>query len=265
MDEKDDRSEETTAPEAETSSPSPAEGSAPEAPGPEAEDARPSDEAPAEGAPGTEAPAVDAAGPPADLADEIEDGSVLPSREVRAIVEALIFALPQPITPREIGRVLVGVSKEDWQRALEELRADYARDERGLQLLEVAGGWQITTRPEYNDWVRELIDPRTPTRLSIQALETLAVIAYRQPVSRSQVSSIRGVHVDAVVRTLQSRGLIDQGGEDPLTGAALYVTTDMFLERMGLRDITELPPIVELLPEPDEVADHVDGEALQLP
>ena len=77
-------------------------------------------------------------------------------------VEALVFASPQPLTAKEIGRVLGGVPKASWQRALEELRADYARDERGLQLVEVAGGWQITTRPEYHDWVRELLDPKTP-------------------------------------------------------------------------------------------------------
>jgi segregation and condensation protein B len=258
LDEKDDRSEETTAPEAETSSPSPAEGSAPEAPGPEAEDARPSDEAPAEGAPGTEAPAVDAAGPPADLADEIEDGSVLPSREVRAIVEALIFALPQPITPREIGRVLVGVSKEDWQRALEELRADYARDERGLQLLEVAGGWQITTRPEYNDWVRELIDPRTPTRLSIQALETLAVIAYRQPVTLPEIIELRGVRSSGVVKTLLEKRLIRIMGRKEVVGRPmLYGTTKQFLLHFGLKDLEELPQIEEFV--------EVLGEEVDVP
>src|SRR5580765_5790869 len=85
-----------------------------------------------------------------------EEAPVLPPDEIRAVLESLIFASPQPLTPREIGKVMGGVPKEAWQAALAELRADYARDGRGLQLVEVAGGYQITTRPEYNDWVREL-------------------------------------------------------------------------------------------------------------
>src|SRR4030042_1405567 len=95
-----------------------------------------------------------------------------------------------------------------WQRQLEELRADYARDERGLQVVEVAGGWQITTRPEYNDWVRELLDPRTPTRLSIQALETLAVIAYKQPGTLPEIIEVRGVNSGGVVKTLLEQRLL---------------------------------------------------------
>src|SRR5688572_6109138 len=111
--------------------------------------------------------------------DDIEpEEPALPTpEETRAILEALIFASPQPLTPREIGKALQGVPKAQWQEAIEALKADYAHPGRGLQLVEVAGGWQITTRPEYHGWVRELLDPRAPTKLSIQALETLAVIA----------------------------------------------------------------------------------------
>ena len=110
-----------------------------------------------------------------DEPDETAASPVLPAMELRAVLEALVFASPQPLTPREIEKVLGGIPKRDWQAALEEIRADYARDGRGLQLVEVAGGFQITTRPEYNDWVRELLDPRAPTRLSVQALETGAL------------------------------------------------------------------------------------------
>ena len=99
-----------------------------------------------------------------DSPPEAEEGSVLPLPQVRAVIEALVFASPQPITPKEIGRVLQGVPRETWQAQLAELQADYGRDERGLQIVEIAGGFQVTTRPEYNDWVRELLDPRTPTR-----------------------------------------------------------------------------------------------------
>ena len=98
-----------------------------------------------------EVPAVEGA--------EAEEASVLPPQQVRAVLEALVFASPQPITTREIARVLQGVPREEWQKQLEELKADYGRDERGLQVVEIAGGYQVTTRPEYNDWVRELLDP----------------------------------------------------------------------------------------------------------
>jgi segregation and condensation protein B len=193
-----------------------------------------------------------------DPADETEDGSVLPAAQVRAIVEALVFASPQPITAREIGRVLVGVPKEDWQRELEALRDDYRRDERGLQLIEVAGGWQVTTRPEYNDWVRELIDPRTPTRLSIQALETLAVIAYRQPVTLPEIIELRGVRSSGVVKTLLEKRLIRIMGRKEVVGRPmLYGTTKQFLLHFGLKDLDELPQIEEFV--------EVLGEEVDVP
>ena len=180
----------------------------------------------------------------ADLAGE--ETSVLPPREIRAVIEALAFASPQPITPKEIARVLTGVAREDWQRELEGLKADYAKDERGLQLVEVAGGFQITTRPEYNDWVRELIDPRTPTRLSIQALETLAVIAYKQPVTLPEIIALRGVKSGGVVKTLLEKRLIRITGRKEVVGRPmLYGTTKQFLLHFGLKDLGELPRIEE--------------------
>ena len=170
----------------------------------------------------------------------------LPAEEVRAILEALIFASPQPITAREVAKVLPGVEKPRWQAALEELRADYARDGRGLQLVDVAGGWQITTRPEYNDWVRELLDPRTPTRLSIQALETLAVIAYKQPVTLPEVIELRGVKSGGVIKTLLEKRLIRIVGRKEVVGRPmLYGTTKQFLLHFGLKDLAELPKIEE--------------------
>ena len=185
-------------------------------------------------------PSAEQAAPPT------EEASVLPPADVRAVLEALIFASPQPITPKDIGRVLQGVSREDWQRELDALRADYARDERGLQVVEVAGGYQITTRPEYNDWVRELLDPRTPTRLSIQALETLAVIAYKQPVTLPEVIELRGVKSGGVVKTLLEKRLIRIMGRKEVVGRPiLYGTTKQFLLHFGLRDLDELPKIEE--------------------
>ena len=161
---------------------------------------------------------------------------------MRAIVEALIFASPEPLTPREIGKVLPGVAKEAWQAAVEELRADYARPGRGLQLVEVAAGYQITTRPELNDHVRELLDPRSPTRLSIQALETLAVIAYKQPVTLPEVIELRGVKSGGVLKTLLEKRLIRIVGRKEVVGRPmLYGTTKEFLLHFGLRDLAELP------------------------
>jgi segregation and condensation protein B len=171
---------------------------------------------------------------------------VLPPQEVRAVVEALIFASPQPITPREITQVMQGVPKEAWTRAIAEIQADHARDGRGLQLVEVAGGWQITTRPEYNDWIRELLDPKLPTRLSIQALETLAVIAYKQPVTMPEVIELRGVKSGGVIKTLLEKRLIRITGRKEVVGRPmLYGTTQAFLLHFGLKDLAELPKIEE--------------------
>ena len=177
---------------------------------------------------------------------EEEKAPVLPAAEVRAVLEALVFVSPHPLTPRDIEKVLGGVPRKDWQAALEEIRADYARDGRGLQLVEVAGGFQITTRPEYNDWVRELLDPRAPTRLSVQALETLAVIAYKQPVTLPEVIDLRGVKSGGVIKTLLEKRLIRITGRKEVVGRPmLYGTTKEFLLHFGLKDVGDLPRIEE--------------------
>jgi segregation and condensation protein B len=193
-----------------------------------------------------EVPAVEDAREKPAVPSEGEEGSVLPLPQVRAVIEALVFASPQPITSKEIARVLQGVPREDWQKQLAELQADYGRDERGLQIVEIAGGFQVTTRPEYNDWVRELLDPRTPTRLSIQALETLAVIAYKQPVTLPEIIELRGVKSGGVVKTLLEKRLIRILGRKEVVGRPiLYGTTKQFLLHFGLRDLDELPKIEE--------------------
>lgn len=175
-----------------------------------------------------------------------DEAPILPPQEIRAVVEALIFASPQPLTPREITRVLGGIPKEAWETALRELQAEYARDARGLQMVEVAGGHQITTRPEYNDWIRELLDPKAPTRLSIQALETLAVIAYKQPVTLPEIIELRGIKSGGVLKTLLERRLIRITGRKEVVGRPmLYGTTQQFLLHFGLKDLSELPKIEE--------------------
>jgi segregation and condensation protein B len=180
------------------------------------------------------------------MTEQPEEVPVLPAQEVRAVLEALIFASPQPVTPQDITQVLQGVPRPAWQQALSELQADYARDGRGLQLVEVAGGWQITTRPEYNDWVRELLDPKAPSRLSIQALETLAVIAYKQPVTLPEIIELRGVKSGGVIKTLLEKRLIRIVGRKEVVGRPLlYATTKQFLMQFGLKDLGELPKIEE--------------------
>jgi segregation and condensation protein B len=194
-----------------------------------------------------------------DAAAEEEKAPVLPAAEVRAVLEALVFVSPHPLMPRDIEKVLGGVPKKDWQAALEEIRADYARDGRGLQLVEVAGGFQITTRPEYNDWVRELLDPRAPTRLSVQALETLAVIAYKQPVTLPEVIDLRGVKSGGVIKTLLEKRLIRITGRKEVVGRPmLYGTTKEFLLHFGLKDVGDLPRIEEFAAVLGEDVD-VDG------
>ncbi|MCL4818477.1 MAG: SMC-Scp complex subunit ScpB [Vicinamibacteria bacterium] len=185
----------------------------------------------------------------------------VPAQEVRAILEALIFASPEPITPRQIGQVLGDVPKETWQEQLAALREDYAREGRGLQLVEVAGGWQITTRPECNDRVRELLDPKGASRLSIQALETLAVIAYKQPVTLPEVIELRGVKSGGVVKTLLEKRLIKIVGRKEVVGRPmLYGTTRDFLLQFGLKDLSELPKIEEFA---DVLGEEVDVVGLK--
>ena len=137
------------------------------------------------------------------------------------------------------------------RQSIERLVADYdgeaAGPRRGFELREVAGGWRIYVRPEHDETVKEFVLTQTPTRLSQAALETLAVIAYKQPISRGQIAAIRAVNVDSVVRTLLGRGLISEAFTDPETGAIHYETTDLLLAQLGINSLEELPRISPLL------------------
>ena len=202
------------------------------------------------------------ADPQPDAADAApEEAPSLTPEQLRAVVEALVFASPEPLTERELGRVLVTVPREDWQAALAAIRDEYAQDGRGLQLVEVAGGYQITTRPEHHDFVRELLDPKTPTRLSIQALETLAVIAYKQPVTLPEIIELRGVKSGGVLKTLLERRLIRIVGRKEVVGRPiLYGTTRDFLLQFGLKDLGELPRIEEFA---EVLGEEVDVDGLK--
>ncbi|MEQ1575040.1 MAG: SMC-Scp complex subunit ScpB [Vicinamibacterales bacterium] len=168
------------------------------------------------------------------------------SAELKAIVEALIFASPEPITPRLLRRLLSDEPKEDVDRAVAELRADY-ENRPGLQCVEVAGGYQIVTRPELHEWVRRLFHERSAQKLTVQGLETLAVIAYRQPITALEIAEIRGVNTSGVLTTLLERHLVKIVGRKNVVGRPfLYATTREFLIRFGLKDLGDLPRIEDM-------------------
>ncbi|HWL35231.1 MAG TPA: SMC-Scp complex subunit ScpB [Frankiaceae bacterium] len=166
---------------------------------------------------------------------------------LRKIIESILLVVDQPVAEVELAQVLEE-PRATVLGALEDLADDYLRDGRGFELRQVAGGWRLYTAPDCAAYVERFVLDGQQARLTQAALETLAVIAYRQPVSRQSVAAIRGVNVDGVVRTLLSRGLIAEAGEEGPGGAHLYVTTPYFLERLGLNSLDELPNLAPLLP-----------------
>src|SRR5687768_7179836 len=166
--------------------------------------------------------------------------------ELKAIVEALIFASPEPVTLKALGKLLDGEPKEDVVAAIAAVKQDYERPS-GLQFVEVAGGYQIVTRPELHEWVRRLFHERTSHKLSVAALETLAVIAYKQPVTAPEIAEIRGVNTSGVLGTLADRKLIKIVGRKQVVGRPfMYGTTREFLERFGLNDLSDLPKVEDM-------------------
>ncbi|MEO8260644.1 MAG: SMC-Scp complex subunit ScpB [Acidobacteriota bacterium] len=191
------------------------------------------------------------------------------SAELKAIVEALIFASPEPLTRKAIDKLLVSEPKEDIEAAIAALERDYDRPG-GLQLVEVAGGYQITTRQNLHEWVRRLFHERTTQKLTVQALETLAVIAYKQPITAVEITEIRGVNTSGVVNTLLERHLVKIVGRKRVVGRPfLYATTKEFLIRFGLNDLTDLPRVEDMADalgfESPLLVEHTPGdEALPL-
>jgi len=169
-----------------------------------------------------------------------------PSAEVKAIVEALIFASPEPVTPKRLCRLLSDEPKEDVLAAIDSLKADY-ENRPGLQIVEVAGGYQIVTRSELNDWVRRLFHEASTSKLTVAGLETLAVIAYKQPITALEIGEIRGVNTSGVLSTLLERHLIKIAGRKNVVGRPfVYATTKEFLIRFGLKDLNDLPKIEDM-------------------
>ena len=180
------------------------------------------------------------------MTDDATRAPGLPSAELKAIVEALIFASPDPITPKMLFKLLSDEPKEDVTAAVDALRAEY-EGRPGLQVVEVAGGYQIVTRPELHEWVRRLFHERSTQKLTVQGLETLAVIAYKQPITALEVGEIRGVNTSGVLATLLERHLIKIVGRKNVVGRPfLYATTREFMIRFGLKDLTDLPRIEDM-------------------
>ncbi len=183
--------------------------------------------------------------------------------ELKQIIEALLFSAERPLSPKEIRAIFAEATDEENSPAvsepfrnvreaqivavLDELKAECELQRHSYQLVEIAGGWRLVTRPEYAPWLKKLLDEARPHRLSPPSLETLAIIALRQPISRADIAAIRGVEVDGVIKTLLERDMITIVGKSEAPGRPmLYGTTQKFLEHFGLRDIDDMPKAAEL-------------------
>jgi len=188
------------------------------------------------------------------------DVDALPSG-ARGALEAVLMVVEEPVDETSLASALE-VPVDRVSLLLRELADEYDRSGRGFELRRVAGGWRIYSRAEYAPVVERFVLDGQTAKLTQAALETLAIVAYRQPVSRARVGAVRGVNVDAVMRTLVSRGLVEEAGNDPETGAVLYRTTQYFLHRIGLRTLDELPALAPFLPEVDALDELGVGGAV---
>ena len=186
-----------------------------------------------------------------------EETLAVPLADLRPALEALLMVADQPMDPLMLASA-VGHPADEVAAALEALALEYAEQGRGFDLRSVAGGWRFYTRDDYAPVVERYVREGQQARLTQAALETLAVVAYKQPVSRARVSAVRGVNVDGVMRTLVSRGLVEETGQDSETTAVLYGTTSYFLERLGITDLGELPDLAPFLPDLEDM-DEIDG------
>ena len=197
------------------------------------------------------------------IGDEMEsdDPDDLGAPSLRAAVEALLLLADEPMSIMTLAEA-TRTPVDDVATIVHELAAEYTDQGRGFDLREVAGGWRFYTRAECSPLIERWVLDGQQARLTQASLETLAVIAYQQPVSRGKVSAVRGVNVDGVIKTLLTRGLIEEAGHDGESGSILYRTTSYFLERLGISSLEELPPLAEHLPDLgdlEEVMDSIGG------
>lgn len=209
------------------------------------------------------ATAVPAPADPDDPEDPEDDGErPLDDEELCSALEAMLLVVDAP-APTELLAAAVADSPTRVDRVLREMSAQWSARESGIDLRYVGDGWRLYTRTRYAPYVERMLLDGARSKLTRAALETLAVIAYRQPVTRARVSAVRGVNVDGVIRTLVARGLIAEAGTDVDTNGTLYVTTELFLERIGLASLTELPSLAPLLPDVDlidEINDSLESD-----
>lgn len=217
--------------------------------------------APAEAEPGTPVdvpanPQRQAAAEPAYRDEALFDvaGAHLDDATLRGALEAILLVVDEPVSDVVLAQVLEQPT-ERVAATLERIAAGFTAADHGFELRRAAGGWRLYTRPEYAAYVERFVLDGQSVRLTQAALETLAVVAYKQPVTRSRVAAVRGVNSDGVMRTLVSRGLIEECGTEPESGAFLYRTTRLFLEKLGLDSVDDLPPLAPFLP------DDVEGLA----
>ena len=182
------------------------------------------------------------------------------------ILEALIFVSDEPLAPADAAEAVEAVTGQpvpvdEVEAAVEALNAAYRAEGRAFRIHTWAGGYRMATVEELAPFVRALKQHEEERRLSRAQLETLAVVAYKQPVSRARVSAVRGVNVDGVMRTLLTRGLVEEAGQDAETGAILYRTTGYFLERIGITSLADLPELAPFLPEMEDLEDEPEGLA----
>jgi segregation and condensation protein B len=192
----------------------------------------------------------------ADLLDRDDRAEVeLTDHQLRGALEAILLVIDEPASDMLLASVLQQPT-DRINEALAALAEDYTAGGRGFELRRAAGGWRLYTRADYADFVERFVLDGQQVRLTQAALETLAVVAYKQPVTRSRISAIRGVNCDGVIKTLIGRGLVEECGTEPGSGAHLYQTTPLFLEKVGIDSVAELPPLAPFLP--DNV-DEIDG------
>jgi segregation and condensation protein B len=187
---------------------------------------------------------------------DLEERAPIDDAELRAALEAILLVVDEPVAEMQLAQIL----EEPTERVaamLEDISARYTAAGHGFDLRRAAGGWRLYTRPEYAAYVERFVLDGQSVRLTQAALETLAVVAYKQPVTRSRISAIRGVNCDGVMRTLATRGLIEECGTESETGAFLYRTTGLFLEKLGLNSVDQLPPLAPFLP--DDVEEVLDA------
>ena len=217
------------------------------------------------------APVIEGCGVPDDAAKEAgveamnSQAQAIDARELKAILEAILFVSPEPVPVARLMSILGTVSRAEVVQALEILTHDLDQDGRGIQIVQVAGGYRLVTKQEYGPWLKRMDKSKTAQKLSRSALESLAIIAYKQPLVRSEIEEIRGVETSGVLRTLCERKLVRIVGRKDVPGRPImYGTTKFFLEHFGLQDLTQLPPLREFkeLGESEQALLPIEEESL---